>query len=391
MRTPRLRHLVFLAHIWACVPFLLAWTYFPQLRVENDPAVIIPMKVFCGVAAVYLVARTYLAWRDPPWLRWEYVFPVIDVFLISIAVRIRHDPDSVLTYLYFFPIAEAVGTLSVRWAALIGVMSIAGVVAGTWGQHGQHGFLAFSFRLIFLVVMALLLTWLARFAAELQAQLQVATDRNRIAMEMHDGVQAQLIAIASQQELARCVALQDGARAAQIAADSRDLARRAADDLRFLVHRLRAPCPAEGFVPALQQYVHNLSARSGLPATVQVTGAPYPLDPDVEHALFHIVQESLNNTLKHANAQEVSVTLDYGAEAVRCAIRDDGTGFDPAALPEEGGAHVGLESMRERARQAGGELRVESAPGRGTTVIAVIPRAGNDGGPERTTAHRQGR
>jgi signal transduction histidine kinase len=362
--------------MWACAPFVAAWHLFPELRQETRPEVLGPLQVLCIAAAVFLVARTVLAWYDPPWLEWEYVFPVFDLIMITVALYLRRDPNSVLLFAYFLPIAEATSTLDVRWAGNIGLLTVGAAALVTYGQTAV-GPIEAGFPLFFIYLMARLMVWMARLAAELRADLTVAADRSRIALEMHDGVQGKLITIASQLELARHLAPQDGSRAARIAADTRDLARQAADELRFLVQRLRAPELRRGFLPALKQYVHHLGERHQLEVSFQIRGEEYPLDPETEHALFRIVQEGLTNTLKHANAQEVELAVEFGAQAVRCTVRDDGAGFVGAPFEDQGGEHCGLESMRERMRRVGGELRIESAPGTGTVVVATVPRSGD--------------
>jgi signal transduction histidine kinase len=209
----------------------------------------------------------------------------------------------------------------------------------------------------------------ARIAAELRERLGVAADRNRIAMDMHDGVQGHLITIASQLELIGHVAPRDGDRAAEISREGREMARQAADELRFLVQRLRAPALADGFVPALRQYAHNICERSGLRLTFEVHGDPRPLEPEVENVLFRIAQESLNNVMKHAGASEVSVCVSFDRERASLQIEDNGKGFQPEACAD---GCVGLASMRERAERQHGNLVIDSAPSKGTTVSATF-------------------
>src|SRR5687768_12141483 len=117
MRPRRLRHLIFVAHMWACAPLVAAWHLFPELRQETRPEVLEPLQIMCVAAAIFLVARTALAWYDPPWLAWEYVFPPIDLIMITVALYLRRDPNSVLMFAYFLPIAEATSTLNVHWAS----------------------------------------------------------------------------------------------------------------------------------------------------------------------------------------------------------------------------------------------------------------------------------
>ena len=163
-----------------------------------------------------MVVRTLLAWYDPPWLSWEYLFPVVDLVVITVALYLRRDPNSVVLFAYFLPIAEAASTLNVLWTGAIGLLSVGAAALATYEQTAV-GPIEAGFRLFFIYLMAGLMVWMARLAADLRADLRVAADRNRIALEMHDGVQGQLITVASQLELVRCVAPLDGLRAAGIA------------------------------------------------------------------------------------------------------------------------------------------------------------------------------
>lgn len=370
MAGSRSRHLLFLVHLWVCVPFALIWLWQPSLRYPAAPSVLHAEGLLCGVVFVYLLVRTLLAWYDRLPLPWDYLFPVPDALLISLALFLRREPDSVLLFAYLLPIAEAAGTLSLRWAWTVGLIAVAGALPATICQP-PISMLGGIFRLFFLVVMASLVTGLAKRAADLRARLSLSAERNRIALEMHDGVQGQLMTIASQAELVARVAGSDGATAESVASDIRDLARQAADELRFLVHRLRAADLEQGFVSALRQHVHNIERRTDLTIVCDVKGQPFLPAPDAEHALFRIVQEGLNNVRKHARASEVRILLDFEADPFRLVLHDNGVGFDPAPRPAE--ACNGLESMRERAERAGGSLRIESAPGAGTMLTFTAP------------------
>ncbi len=106
-----------------------------------------------------------------------------------------------------------------------------------------------------------------------------------------------------------------------------------------------------------------------------LSGEEKVLPSGLEGALLRICQESLANILKHANATQVTVTLNFYDSQVRLAIRDNGVGFDPEAprtRNREGGG-FGLINMRERARLLGGELLAQSEPGQGTLVEAILP------------------
>jgi signal transduction histidine kinase len=108
-----------------------------------------------------------------------------------------------------------------------------------------------------------------------------------------------------------------------------------------------------------------------LKADLRVDGTP-ELDSTVEVELYRIVQEALNNALRHAKADTVEVELDAREGVITIIVRDDGVGFDPSAraIRER---RLGLTSMRERAERLGGTFRVESSPGAGTTVSVEVP------------------
>jgi signal transduction histidine kinase len=95
------------------------------------------------------------------------------------------------------------------------------------------------------------------------------------------------------------------------------------------------------------------------------------LPPGIRTTAFRIVQEALANVRRHAGARSVEVALGERGGGLHVVVRDDGRGFDPSA-PEEPG-HLGLRAMPERAELVGGRLRIESGPGRGTTVEVWLP------------------
>src|SRR5206468_660654 len=121
----------------------------------------------------YFVIRTVLALIDPPWMRWEYVYPPIDAALITVMLSIGdRDPLGNITLMYFLPIAEAAGTLNVVYAAAVGCFCVMGSVVGSYGAVSEKPY-NLAFRFVFLFLMSSLLTLLARRAAEFRARLEV--------------------------------------------------------------------------------------------------------------------------------------------------------------------------------------------------------------------------
>lgn len=371
MRTwERTWHLIFLAHMWALSPFAIVWLTNPSVANELPVKNMEQMKIFTLGVFAYFVVRTILALINPKWLKWPYVFPPIDVTLITVMLTIGdRDPVGNITILYVLPIAEAVGTLNVIYAASISLLSIGGCLMGALNIAESRPYHV-AFRFAFLVVIASLFTLLARQAAEFWSRGRVAAHRNRLAMEMHDGVQAQLIAAASQLELVQHLAPTQGRRAAELALESRSTLRQAADELRFLVQRLRSPALGEGFLPALRQYAHNFCERFGLDLHFEVSGETGMLNADQEQGLFRIAQESLTNVVKHAKAKSVAMRLVFTAREARLFVADDGIGIPAGAHSDQ---CVGLENMIERAKSLGGSLEVKPNGDRGTTIAATIP------------------
>jgi signal transduction histidine kinase len=130
-----------------------------------------------------------------------------------------------------------------------------------------------------------------------------------------------------------------------------------------------------GLEPTLRSYTHRQAELTGLKAEFQPANLERRLDPVIETECFRIAQEALTNVVRHAQAQSVIVELTRKNGHLHLAVRDNGIGFNVSALREEAvrGASLGLLSMEERAALAGGGLQFNSAPGRGTEVLAWFP------------------
>jgi len=142
-------------------------------------------------------------------------------------------------------------------------------------------------------------------------------------------------------------------------------------ELRTLSHELRPTVLDNlGLVPALEHLAEKVAKRTGL--ILSVTGETGErLPAAVETALYRIVQEALNNVVKHAHAHSVRIDLQRRRRKVLCAIRDDGVGFD--ACDQRGNEGLGLSGIRERLNSLGGSLSVVTETRRGTTLLADIP------------------
>lgn len=143
--------------------------------------------------------------------------------------------------------------------------------------------------------------------------------------------------------------------------------------LRRLSHELRpAILDDVGLVPALEFLSQGVSRRTGLNISVHST-LDRAVPSQVALVLYRVVQEAFNNINKHARASRVSVRLTEEGSTLRCAIEDNGIGFDVnAALNRSGDGSIGLIGMRERVHSVGGTLSIHSAPAHGTELLAVV-------------------
>jgi len=193
-------------------------------------------------------------------------------------------------------------------------------------------------------------------------------ERQLVSYEIHDGL-AQYLAGAIMHFQAWQAAFGDHPGAADLNEGMR-LLQAAAEESRRLIAGLRPPALDElGIVEAIESLVSD--ARAEVPEVRFVHDLPGPrLPPALETTIFRIVQESLSNARRHAAAGMVEVAITRAGDIVTVRVRDDGSGFDPAAVPDD---RFGLEGIRQRSRLMGGEPRIESAPAAGTTVEVRLP------------------
>ena len=151
----------------------------------------------------------------------------------------------------------------------------------------------------------------------------------------------------------------------------RSMAREAMLDMRLLIFELHPPVlEKEGLATAVQTRLETVEARSGLQTAFHVEGEESRLPIAIEEDLYRIVQEALNNAVKHAGAQQVTVRLRFGERRLGLEIGDDGVGFDVKRARQGGG--LGLRGIEERVQRIGGQLVVESALNRGTVLKVEV-------------------
>jgi signal transduction histidine kinase len=196
-------------------------------------------------------------------------------------------------------------------------------------------------------------------------------ERQRIARELHDGLGPALASLNIRLLTVRKLLEREGHPVTGEIEELAEQVQASIRDIRRLIHDLRPVALDElGLVPALREHLAHCQQEHDL-AIEFVADDGERLSAAVESALFRIVQEAVNNVLRHAQARHLSVTLTRDEDQVTLRVADDGQGFD-IQVPRSG-RHVGLWSMRERVEQLGGQFQVHSAPGQGTTVTTVVP------------------
>jgi signal transduction histidine kinase len=209
---------------------------------------------------------------------------------------------------------------------------------------------------------------------ESSRELSILSERNRMALELHDVVSQKLFSLVLTAEAAKTLLGRDVPAARAQIDRLQELAREALEELRALILELRPPdLDRDGLAGALRKEVDVLRRLHDVEIVIDVqdgAGAG-ALDADV----LRIAQEALHNALRHAAPDRVSIRVAGDADGLLVEVVDDGTGFEPGDA-ELRSKHLGLTSMEERARSIGGRLELRSAPGAGTTVRLEVASGG---------------
>ena len=206
---------------------------------------------------------------------------------------------------------------------------------------------------------------------DLSARLLRAQENERrtLARELHDEVGQSLSAILMETESAACA--DEPVEVREHLTAIRGMAEKTVNQVRDLALLLRPSMLDDfGLVPALKWQAREMAKRTGLHVTVQADDSVDGLPDDHQTCIYRLVQEALNNSSRHASARNVEVTVTREGARVNFSVRDDGAGFDPRLV-----RGLGLLGMEERVGRLGGQVRVDSQPGRGTMVTAELPMA----------------
>lgn len=201
----------------------------------------------------------------------------------------------------------------------------------------------------------------------------IEAERRHMAREIHDELGQLLTGM--RLALSALDMKGSGARRAEATHTARQLeglVEEASGVVRRISGNLRPVLLEHGLLPALEGLATDFRSRSRIACRLTVSGEPHTVTDQGATAVFRIVQESLTNIARHAQAQSASIHLSFDAGQLRLIVQDDGCGFDTTAALDSSRS-LGLFGMQERAAIAGGSLRIVSASGRGTRLEAAIP------------------
>jgi signal transduction histidine kinase len=252
---------------------------------------------------------------------------------------------------------------------LVGVIVIAKEESGgTFGEHDRELLALFAAH-------AAVAIENARLHEEVRG-LAALEERERIAREMHDGLAQALGLLHLKLQDARERAVEAGrAGSTQDLQEMIAITDRAYEEVRQSIFGLRTRISRRlGFIPTLTEYLHEFNVQNGIAVEIETPDdRQFQLPPASEVQLIRIVQEALTNVRRHARTDRAWVRLDRDGPWIRVTIEDHGRGFEPGTLASSGRLHFGLRGMQERAEGLGGKLEVDTAPGRGTRIAAMLP------------------
>jgi signal transduction histidine kinase len=202
-------------------------------------------------------------------------------------------------------------------------------------------------------------------------------ERRRIARDLHDSTGQNLVALATILSQLHAHIPSSSRKLRKLASHCQSLADQCIREVRTLSYLLHPPMLDEaGLEDAIRHYVDGFSERTGIAVKLQISSRFGRMPPDVELALFRVVQESLTNIQRHSQSLRATIQLDRSADEVKLEISDKGPGASRRELAGTTGSPfklgIGIPSMQERVRLIGGRLEIESS-GSGTTVRVTVP------------------
>jgi len=202
-------------------------------------------------------------------------------------------------------------------------------------------------------------------------------ERQRVAREMHDGPAQLMSNIVLKAEICERLMDSDPVKAKEELRNLKSIVRDTLQDVRKIIYNLRPMSLDDlGLVPTLQRFILTFQEESNIAVNFKTKGVCEEIKPEISLTIFRIVQESVNNVRKHAEATKVSISLEFLERELRLKVADNGKGFNTEELKtrkDNVNSGFGLYSMRERVDLLNGKFEINSAIGRGTRLDITVP------------------
>ena len=340
--------------------------------------------VSLGSFLAYSVAILFLTTRERTYARAVgLITTALDMVWISFIVFSTGGASTPFFVYYFFPIITASSRYGIKGglsAAVAGAL-IYGYIRFHFDWEDALGIDRFVVRSIYLFVLAYIFGFLSEFESKQNQKLlalsktagEVATleERRRIAEELHDGLLQSLATLILRLEACRRQFLDSPQELHQELQSIEDDTRSSMKTIRqFLAGRETQAFPPGMFLEKLKEDLKFLRDGCGLRVILETDPEDLPLPGEIEQDLYYVLREGLMNVTRHSQASRTEVLLKQVGKSIQGNLRDDGVGFN---VTQTNGQGMGLSTMRNRIKKLGGELSVESSPGKGTRINFILP------------------
>lgn len=302
----------------------------------------------------------------------------------TLTLQLSDNVDSMLEFVLLFALVGTLVSVIVNWLVLRATFQPLDELERTVDEVRQGNFSVRASKPDFgdpnidalSQTMNGMLDTVERYRAQLHSlSMQVVNaqeeERKRIARELHDDtaqvLTAQLLRLKTIEAVGQKL---DPADLGQLI----DMTAEALEDVRHMAHELRPPSIDDlGLHASVESLAAQFRERFSIPIDYRLEGSKRRFPAGIEIAAYRIIQEALTNVAKHSNATSATVVVGSDDEAVWATVEDHGDGFDPDSIDRNDGSGLGLFGMQERSALFNGKLKIDSMPGRGTSVTVRIP------------------
>ena len=338
-----------------------------------------------GSFLLYSLVVLYITTRERSYSKaFGFVTTGLDLLWISLIVFSTGGTATPFFVYYFFPMITASSRYGVKGglSAAVAGTAIYGFIRFHFDWDDLLGLDRFVVRSIYLFVLAYIFGYLSEFEKKQNQKLlalsktagEVAAleERRKITHELHDGLLQSLATLILRLEASRRQFLESPKELERELQSIEDDTRSSMKTIRqFLAGKETQAFPPGMFLEKLRDDLRFLRDGFGLRVILETDPEDLPLPGEIEQDLYYVLREGLRNVTRHSQASRTEVLLKQVGKSIQGNLTDDGVGFDLAQTTK--GQGLGLSTMRERIKRLGGELRVDSSPGKGTRINFVLP------------------